>query len=61
MAVPGAGTMLAKGLGDANAAAQDAALEALQSYLANSDEAQAAQCAVSLHSASTHAQSLPSC
>jgi hypothetical protein len=42
--------MLAKGLGDANAAAQDAALEALQSYLANSDEAQAAQCApLSLH------------
>ena len=50
MAVPGTGTMLAKGLGDANAAAQDAALEALQSYLANSDEAQAAQCAsFSLH------------
>jgi hypothetical protein len=48
--VPRAGTMLAKGLGDANAAAQDAALEALQSYLANSDEAQAAQCApFSLH------------
>ena len=41
--------MLAKGLGDANAAAQDAALEALQSYLAISDEAQAAQCATSCH------------
>lgn len=36
--------MLAKGLGDANAAAQDAALEALQAYLAISDEAQAAAC-----------------
>lgn len=39
--------MLAKGLGDANAAAQDAALEALQAYLAISDEAQAAECVTS--------------
>ena len=37
------GSMLAKGVGDANAAAQDAALEALLSYLNASDEAQAAK------------------
>lgn len=41
--------MLAKGLGDANAAAQDAALEALQAYLTISNEAQAAGWAVAQH------------
>lgn len=38
-----AGPLLAKGVGDANAAAQDAALEALLAYLNASTEEQAAK------------------
>jgi len=38
-----AGPLLAKGLGDANAACQDGALEAMLAYLAAGDEAQAAR------------------